>query len=179
MADVVLASELASLKRRLFRRVAVDGDCLIWMGARNEHGYGVIGFRGSSFGSHRAAWMVANGEIPNGLCVCHKCDVPACINPEHLFLGTHTDNMRDMVSKCRNGHNTHPEKFLGDRGYSTLHPEVYRGERNSNAKLTESDVRLIRQMAQTRTQPEVARAFGITFQTVSKIVRRTRWAHVA
>jgi hypothetical protein len=77
--------------------------CHEWNAYKNEHGYGVIGFATKrTMLAHRLSWILSFGEIPAGLCVCHKCDNPGCVRPEHLFLGTQQENVRDMVRKGRN-----------------------------------------------------------------------------
>ncbi len=81
-----------------------DGGCLVWTGNRDAKGYGRLrrsGANGEYVGAHRAAWEVANGRIPSGMYVCHRCDNPPCCNPAHLFLGTPLDNVRDCVEKGR------------------------------------------------------------------------------
>jgi len=83
--------------------------CWLWEGgSRGGKGYGQFNPRGKNFAAHRFSYQLHVGEIPKGLSVLHKCDTPACVNPEHLFLGTQTDNMRDRAAKKRdNGGKTH------------------------------------------------------------------------
>jgi hypothetical protein len=80
-----------------------QSDCQIWQGDRGgkHDGYGRFRRAGKWVRAHRLAWEQANGPIPDGMLVCHHCDVPLCINPKHLFLGTHQDNTDDMVRKGR------------------------------------------------------------------------------
>src|SRR5687768_7875966 len=90
-----------------FNRYVSRGDgCWAWTGVMGTNGYGLFwvrrGFKQySSVGAHRVAWRLANGPVPDGLWVLHRCDNPRCVRPDHLFLGTHSDNMRDMWSKNR------------------------------------------------------------------------------
>ena len=118
MAASSLPTDLDSLKRRLYARVAVDGDCIVFMGCKADGQYGHI--RESDGGkmilAHRAAWMIHAGEIPDGLRVLHTCDNPPCINMEHLFIGTQRDNVHDMINK---GRAVNPR---GDKNGSRLHP---------------------------------------------------------
>lgn len=86
-----------------------ESGCLLWVGATNPDGYGNITVGGVAKKAHRVAWELAFGAIPEGKCVMHKCDVPACIRADHLKLGTHSENMRDMIEKGRGN------KATGDR----------------------------------------------------------------
>ena len=81
----------------------VENGCWEWSGSRNPAGYGTIGVHRSSRLAHRVAWEETNGPIPDGLFVLHSCDNPCCINPAHLWIGNHDDNMKDMIKKGRSG----------------------------------------------------------------------------
>ncbi len=83
-----------------------DHGCWIWNGKYTAHRrYGAFFLNGRLEQSHRASWMMFKGEIPKGVCVLHQCDVPSCVNPDHLFLGTSKDNTQDMMKKGRHNGN--------------------------------------------------------------------------
>jgi hypothetical protein len=90
-----------------------NSGCLLWEGAVARYGYGHIRRGGRYLSLHRVVWEETHGAIPDGLHVLHRCDVPACVNVDHLFLGTHTDNMRDIVSKGR--HTSNREGFYRNK----------------------------------------------------------------
>jgi len=116
--------------------------------------------------AHREAYALANGAIPPGMFVCHRCDTPACCNPAHLFLGTHAENMADMSRKGRSMAQRSPHKI--------------RGERNGAAKLTESQVRGIRvAFSAGETMASIARRHSVSDATISLIMRGRRWRHVS
>ncbi len=89
------------LAERLALRSVLAGDCRIWEGTVTHWGYGVLSWEGKLVYVHRAAWELENGPIPDGMFICHRCDTPLCIRPEHLFAGTHEDNMADAKAKGR------------------------------------------------------------------------------
>ncbi len=132
-----------------------NSGCHLWLGCGN-HGYGDLRWNGRSERAHRLAWINAFGAIPEGLLVCHRCDVRACINPAHLFLGTHAENNADRDQKNRQ--------------------RSVAGTLSGNAKLTDAQVWAIRN--DKRFQREIAAAYGISRQAVGCIKRRETWAHL-
>lgn len=138
--------------------------------------------RGKTWKVSRFAWHLTMGPIPDGKWVLHRCDTPACCNPEHLFLGTQFDNMRDMVRKGRHWTRVKPHRrATGDRHGMRLHPERRaRGVDRWNALLNPDLVREIRERASRgERHTEIAASVGVKRQAVQKVVARTTWAHVA
>lgn len=86
---------------RLLSNASIVDGCWVWSGATNNDGYGVVSLNGKMWMTHRLAYVAWRRPIKDGLLVCHSCDNPACINPEHLWTGTHSDNSLDMVAKGR------------------------------------------------------------------------------
>jgi hypothetical protein len=138
-----------------------DGtDCLIWTGPMRPSGYGQISSTGErrNVGAHRFAFELAHGSIPSGLHVLHSCDNPACVNPLHLSLGTPLDNSRDKVAKGRH----------------------IKGERCYLSKLTEQDVREIREAYASgrMTQKALAAKYQTCLSNVLAILNRRSWRHL-
>lgn len=160
-----------------------NSGCWLWIGADATcYGYGKIlgpdGRAGGSIYAHRASWLLHFGEIPDNLWVLHKCDVPCCVNPDHLFLGTHSDNMQDCARKKRNAMQRHPESsHFKEHRY---HPN--QGEKHRSAKLTGDKVREIRlrysKAHHTGQQAALAREYGVGERTISAIVRHQTWKHI-
>lgn len=118
-------TSIDNYKKKLLSLIKVDKNgCWLYQGLIEFSGYGVLTFKGKSHKAHRLSYKIFIGEIKSNLFVCHKCDVRACINPDHLFLGTHEDNMQDMVNKnrkfkpivCAKGHEYTIENTLIQKG---------------------------------------------------------------
>ncbi len=147
------------LKERLDDNCEIvePGGCWIWMGGLCHGGYGCMNIGSRTDGSrrtvnaHRVSWEVHYGPIPDGLFVLHRCDNKSCVNPSHLFLGTHSDNMADMVAKGRS----------------------LSGEKHNLAKLTDKDVAEIRSLGKTTIHRKIAKRFGVSRTHVGALINGT------
>lgn len=90
-----------SAEERFWSKVDKSGDCWVWIASTSSKGYGKFWFRNWHWRAHRVSWILANGEIPEGMHILHECDNPPCVNPDHLTSGTQLDNMKDKVQKGR------------------------------------------------------------------------------
>lgn len=128
-------------------------------GSKNGH-HGSLYYKGEPWQAHRLAWTLTKGEIPKDLHVLHECDIPRCVNPQHLFLGTQQDNNTDMEAK---GRDNYPQP----------------GERNGRALIKADDVVAIRNLyAQGKTQKEIAQQYTLSQSAVAKIVNKRTWSHI-
>lgn len=141
-----------------FVEIPIAG-CWVWTAALNPHGYGCYGDNGLNKLAHRLSYKIAFGEIPNGMSVCHRCDIRCCVNPHHLFLGTHKENMRDMAMKKRS---KTPKNF---------------GEDHPSSKLTRNQVSLIREKYLTGkiSQRALGKEFNISQRNIWDIVHGNLW----
>jgi hypothetical protein len=130
------------------------GGCWLWTGRKDPDGYGLVNLSGCH-SAHRLAWLLIRGSLPSaGVFLCHSCDVPACCNPDHLFLGTAKDNAEDCVRK----------------GRSRV------GERNPQARMTAGVVIDIYRAYQSGQRiKDVAEQFGVTRFAVMRVVHRKNW----
>lgn len=132
-------------------------DCILFEGVVDKWGYGRCygGKDRPSMFAHRKAWEDKHGPIPYGYFVCHRCDTPACVNPEHLFLGTAKDNHDDMVRKGRRA--------------------LFSGERNGRARINESTANMVRSLKGTLSGLEIARRVGLKKSQVYNILSGKSW----
>lgn len=147
-----------SAQDEILSRIEYDtnGGCWLWARSTVPGGYGKL----RRVRSHRASYEAFKGPIPDGLFVCHKCDVPACVNPDHLFLGTSRDNIDDMVAKGRQC------RWNGRR----------EGHQNPRAKITEDQARAILHSSDSRAA--LVAQYGLSPAAICYIKRRVTWKHL-
>jgi hypothetical protein len=148
-------------------------DCWLWTRGRITSGYGnIYPSGGKQDYAHRVAYFLATGiKPPKGMDICHKCDNPPCVNPDHLYAGSRQDNVNDMKAKGRSA--------KGDRNGSRKHPERFRrGERHGMAILTEKTARWILKMYPTMSISSIAKVIKRPYITVYQVVRHINWAHL-
>lgn len=151
-----------SMAEWFWSRVDKSGDCWVWRGRCLQSGYGQLIVKKKVLLAHRVAFELTHGHIPPGLEICHRCDNPPCVNPAHLFCGSHADNMRDMKTKGR--------QSRGARPYRDGH---------RNAKLNADSVREIRSLHQQGMSfVELGRRYGVSGDQASNVVKRRSWRDV-
>ncbi len=139
--------------------VKMNSGCWHWRGLLDSDGYGEASISGRNIRAHRVAFVLAGNILPDGMCVCHKCDNRPCVNPDHLFLGTGVENTLDRHKKGRDAPQT--------------------GSLNHNSKISEEDVLEIRRRYSSgETQIQIALEFGISRPCVSIVVNRKTWTHL-
>jgi hypothetical protein len=146
-----------SLKQRVLEKIKSSANlkCWEWTGGKDADGYGVFSFQGYTKRAHRASYEAHHGPIPSDMVVCHRCDNASCVNPNHLFLGSHADNMADRGAKGRQA----------------------RGETQGCAKLTEAQVIEIRSR-RSEPQRELAKIFGVSQGQIYNVRSGKHWGHV-
>jgi len=149
-------TQLHQIERRFYEKTERRGECLEWVGGRNEHGYGISWFNGCFIKAHRLAWMLVGNDLPQGKFVLHSCDNPPCVEVTHLYLGTRSDNARDMWTRKRR-----------------QRPE---GELSPTAKLSNESVLSIRKSKERSVV--LAAHYGVTPRTIQQIRSRETWRHL-
>jgi hypothetical protein len=188
----------AQSQRRFWALIDVRGpdDCWPYLGRLLPRGYGSRMFNGKRMTSSRIAYTIVYGPIPSHLFVCHACDNPPCCNPGHLFLGTHLENMADMVAKGRSLRgDRNPSRVYrqlmprGEQSSAHRHPErMAHGEAHGHTTLTDEAVRRIRRVARASngshdmtpfSHSALAREYGVSIGTISHIVHRKTWKYLS
>jgi len=170
----------ATRAARFWAKVARGNDCWLWQGGRNARGYGMAanGKKSGFILAHRFSYELAYGSIPPGLHVCHHCDNPPCVRPDHLFVGTDADNIADMLRKGRYGP---PRPVLrGDASWSRNHlNRLARGESHGLARITATQVLEMRRLrAEGKSLSELMTAFSMSKSQTFRIITRQAWAHI-
>jgi hypothetical protein len=146
-------------QERFFQKIKKTEACWIWTGRKNWKGYGEVKCNNKSYKSHRLSWIIHFGCIPEKMCILHKCDNPCCVNPNHLFLGTHQDNMIDMFQKGR-----------GNRAFGT---------RVTPSKLNEEKVRSLRNdFYSGMKRDDILMKYSISKRAMYLVAKRITWKHV-
>lgn len=143
-----------TLAERFWKLVDKSAECWLWKGSRYEAGYGRLTFRYENMQAHRVSYELAFGVAPGEMLVCHRCDNPPCVRPDHLFLGTAKDNTQDAIAKGR----------------------MAIGSANPRAKLIETQVAAIRR--QGGSVPALAVDYGVSERTIVGILEGETWRHV-
>ena len=156
------------LEERFWSKVDKSGGedaCWNWIASRNDDGYGKIRVSEKILTAHRVAWKLNNGSIPEKMCILHTCDNPSCVNIKHLFLGTRSDNMQDMINKKRDGCYTRPEAFFD-------------GARTEGAKLNKDQILDIRKRYVYRTNSTkiLAKEYGVCEEQIWNIATKKCWS---
>lgn len=156
--DLEKFKKISSIDRFLeHTNISKDG-CWLWSGPKLLAGYGKFGVRGKTVSAHRFSYSHYIGKIPEAMHICHTCDTPACVNPDHLFLGTHQDNMRDKVAKLRQP----------------------RGENTVGVKLTENKVHQIKKfISDGVSKSKIARHFDVSRASIYAIEAGKNWSHLS
>lgn len=152
---LIKTAAYADSKERFWAKVDKTPTCWLWLGAKATNGYGICTIDGKNYSAHRLSWQWANEEeVPKGHVVCHECDQPLCVNPNHLFTHTQQGNVLDRVNKGRSA----------------------RGKNNGRTRLNQKDVKKIKALrSRGMTESAIAKMFGVGRSTISNILHNRTW----
>ena len=159
------------IKKRFWKKINKTKDCWIWKEGCFINGYGQFRVGTKKMKAHRVVFMMINGEIPKNKIICHKCDNPKCVNPQHLFLGTHKDNALDSKNKGRRAFG------LRHGTYTKPHTRC-KGEKNGSAKLTKENVIAIRLQHKNTSVDVLSKNFKISKSQIRNIINYRAWRHI-
>ncbi len=164
-----------------WNRIEKTEGCWIWHGDTQKYGYGRLNYHRKLYLAHRLAWILTNGPIPKGKYVLHRCDNPPCCNPDHLYIGTPADNVRDMIERNRmaRGDSKHVKKGL-DHYYHKTPEKRLRGERHGMSKLNEAAVLSIRDRFARKEASaiQLGKEYGVDRSLIYMVAKRQIWSHV-
>jgi len=157
------------ISQRFWLKVNKTSNYWLWEGSKQSDGYGLFRLRGVQYRAHRVAWELTYGPIPRGMEICHHCDNPSCVRPDHLFQGTQKDNIQDAIIKGR---------------LNPKHCCQPTGENNGRAILTAIQVNKIREIythkgarySRSITQRKLAHQFGVSRRTIADILKLRTWS---
>jgi len=152
---------IPNVEKRFWDKVDIKSpdECWPWRASTDKSGYGIFRYQGQMVHANRVVWELTTGSSPKERLVCHTCDNPICVNPTHLFIGTHLDNSNDKINKGRD-----------------YHPE---GEDHPRSKLSQDDIRTIRALAKAgMSQSKIGKQFGIDQTHAGNIINHKNWKHV-
>lgn len=166
-----------SLENRFWSRVDKSGNCWEWTGHKTKDGYGRLFRNGKTVRAHRLSYEIHIGQIPEGMSICHHCDNPCCVNPDHLFAGTTADNVADREEKGR----SNVESRSGDNHWMTRKPwRIAHGRTMMRSHLTDEMVMKIkiRYADGGVTQRKLATDWGISYKNMNLILTGKTWKHI-
>lgn len=174
-----------TIAERFWPKVARGDGCWLWTAAIHRNGYGKFNIGGKILLAHRVAWSLAVGTVAEGSYICHHCDNPGCVRPDHLFIGTPVDNRQDSIKKGRdrigNLKKDESEYYRPKLVPSTRNTEnLLRGSECTWAKLTEEKVREIRRryISSRISQRRLADEYKVSVMTINDVVHRRKWKHI-
>lgn len=166
-----LATKEQVLTRFLKKLSVAENGCWNWNGAMRVGGYGKAFLPGPiELAAHRLSWILHRGEIPRGLYICHTCDNRKCVNPDHLFPGTHDDNMKDGVGKKRFLHGLARVEANNPK-FGSAHP---------NSRLKEENIHeIISLKKRGLSYTEIGAMYDVSFQTIFDVIKGHTWSHIS